>query len=291
MAEEQEFLNELQTKGSPNFHQFEAPERNGTLASPPRSRMSRRWWTGPKARDSSTQRYSHRLAVDVEAPAGVIEKALGVTINTYQLPAIDGLEARTVYSNDLDPVIPSSLSGVLFAVLGLNSIEVMRPAAGSGRLSPRPDYVAGPPVQSLGSVQKDADPDAVKALAEGSNPAVSVTPPKSGFYQPSDFFSSYAYDYGALMAQGHCCNPLGNPSNSPKESSIAIASFADVSFSDIANFQAAFPYLAYNVEKFAIDGNYTCGDNDDGCGEVTMDAEWSLAMANSQGAVANTARV
>jgi hypothetical protein len=144
-------------------------------------------------------------------------------------------------------------------------------------------------------VQKDAVKGSSTAeVTENSRLASGVTAPASGYYTPQDMYSSYAYDYQALMNQGHCCNPLGNSGSSPRETSIAIASFGDVSLNDVSSFHQAFPYLAYYVNKIGIDGGYTCNNspNPDGnCVEVTMDTEWSLAMANSEGAAANTARV
>ena len=58
--------------------------------------------------------------MDVEAPAAVIEKALGATINNYQV----GEEVD--FSNDSDPLIPARLSGVVSGVLGLNSLQRLR---------------------------------------------------------------------------------------------------------------------------------------------------------------------
>jgi hypothetical protein len=294
-VEARQYLEDLQDKTSPDFHQFLSPEEWADRFGPSREAEQAVVDWAQKNGFTVTYRYNHRAAVDLEAPAGVIEKALHITINSYQLPELNGHEARTAFSNDRDPQLPASLGGIVDAVLGLDSVAVLRPAAGSGRVVPQPDYVPGPAIQEMGTAQKDADPDAVRALAERLALAPEVTPPPAGYFEPSDFFSSTGYDYQALMNQGHCCNPLHNSSgHSPRESSIAIAGFGDFSFSDIAGFHSAFSYLAYNVDKYSVDGGYTCNNSngfDDNCGEVTLDTEWSLAMANSEGAVANTARV
>ncbi len=107
-----------------------------------------------------------------------------------------------------------------------------------------------------------------------------------GAYDPTDIYSSRAYDYSALYNQGHCCNPLGNPNNSPAQTSIAIATFGQQQVSDIAGFHNQYPYLAYNFQEFFIDGTPGCCD-----AEGTMDAEWSTAMSNSFGALQNTSKV
>lgn len=293
--EERQFLEEVQSKHSPLFHQFlSAEEWNARFAPTPEAEQAVVDWALSNGL-TVTHRYGNRLAVDLEAPAGSIEKALDLTINRYQLPAEDDLEPRIAYSNDRNPALPASLSGLVDAVLGLNSIQVARPGGGSGRLTPQPDYVPGPAVKTLEAGHGDANPEAVRAAAAGLS-AAGVATPKSGYWQPTDMWSSYAYDYQALMNQGHCCNPLNNPStHTPRETTIAIAAFGDVSISDLSSFQSAFPYLAWNVQKIGIDGGYTCNNTakaaDDNCVEVSMDTEWSLAMANSEGSVASTAMV
>jgi len=289
--EERQFLEDVQNRQSPLFHHFlSAAEWNARFGPTAEAEQAVVDWATSQGL-TVTHRYDNRLAVDLEAPAGTIEKALELTINRYQLPAADGLEARTVYANDRNPAVPASLSGVVDAVLGLNSIEVARPGGGSGRLTPQPDYMPGPPVKLLETIQRDASPeDAEPALSTAG-----VTPPKSGYWQPTDMWSSSAYDYQALMNQGHCCNPLNNPTDhTPRETTIAIAAFGDVAGSDIMSFQQAFPYLAVHVQKIGIDGGYTCNNAksaDDNCVEVSMDTEWSLAMANSKGSAAATAMV
>jgi Bacterial Ig-like domain (group 3)/Pro-kumamolisin, activation domain len=277
MAEERQFLEDVQNKNSPLFHQFLSDAdwiaRFAPAAADEQAVVD---WAQSQGL-TLTQRFPNRLVVDVEAPAGTIEKALGVVINNYEVGP------DLLYSNDRDPVLPAALITVVDSVLGLNSIEHLRPASARGPYVPAPDYVPGPPYKLGESARKDADPDAPAVTA-------GVPAPQSGYWTPKDMYSSAAYDYQALMNQGHCCNPNNNPDNSPPESSIAIAGFGDVSLTDVSDFQSYFNYLSYNVQKIPVDGGYTCGNNDDNCGEVTMDTEWSLAMANS-GSTAGTAKV
>ena len=291
-AEEKQFLEDLQDQKSPLFHQFLTPQEWSARFGPTtESEEALLDWAQSQGL-TVTHRYNNRLVVDLEAPAGTIEKALNLVINGYQLPAEQGLRARTVYSNDRDPSVPAHLGGVITTILGLNSIVVARPNAGTGRLTPQPDYSPGPVVQPMQSAHKDAIIRASKATDENTV-ATQSTPPPSDYYWPSDFWNSDIYDYQALMNQGHCCNPLNNTSgHSPRESSIAIASFATLNIVDIIGFQQGFPNLAWYVGTIPIDGTYTCSTpSDDSCAEVTMDTEWSLAMANSQGAASDTARV
>ena len=93
----------------------------------------------------------------------------------------------------------------------------------------------------------------VKAMAahqkssNGANPDIT-----NGFYDPTDIYNSNAYNYNALQALGHCCNPNSNPGSSPPEASIAIATFGDIAGSDITGFHNQYPYLAYNYNTFTL---------------------------------------
>ncbi len=123
LEEEEQFLNLLQDKDSPLFHRYlsekEWNERFAPSAQDEQAVVS--WATSQGL--TITQRYPNRLLVDVEAPAGVIEKALNVAINRYQI------KGATYYSNDRDPAIPASLAGVVHAVLGLNNIAGRAPSS------------------------------------------------------------------------------------------------------------------------------------------------------------------
>ncbi len=289
--EERQFLEDVQNKQSPLFHQFLTPEEwNARFAPAAEDEQAVVDWATTQGL-TVTRRFDNRLVVDVEAPAGKIEKAFNITINHYRLQAEGDEEARIVFSNDHDPVLPSRLSSVVQSVLGLNSVVVMRPASGHGNLPPRPDYVPGPPVKALDSLERDASSQAAPR-ADNLAGSPEVTPPPAGYWTPEDLWSSDAYDYRALMNQGHCCNPTNVPKHSPASTSIAIMAFGDVSINDVSDFRDAFSYLAAKVQKIAVDGGYTCNPKgDDNCSEVTLDTEWSLATANSEGAEADTAEV
>jgi subtilase family serine protease len=149
MAEEEEFLSELTTKGSPNFHQFLTPEEwNARFAPSPEDEQKVVEWA-TSVGFTVTHRFNHRLLVDVEAPSGMIEKALGVTINNYQV----GDEVD--FSNDRDPVLPANLSGIVYSVQGLNSIQRDH-GSRPGPDIKGPDYAEGPAVAPGPHDQSDA---------------------------------------------------------------------------------------------------------------------------------------
>src|SRR5262249_26865584 len=105
-----------------------------------------------------------------------------------------------------------------------------------------------------------------------------------GFYDPSDLYSSQAYDWDALNAQGHCCNPFGAP-DSPPEASIVIATAGGASSSDLKGFNSQYN-LAGNRTIINIDGNPGCCN-----GEATLDIEWAAAAANSFASASDTAHI
>jgi hypothetical protein len=293
--QERQLITALHDKQSPLFHKFLTPQQWDARFAP--SAQDEQavvdWATG--AGFTINQRYADRLLVDVQAPAGVIEKALNITINNYQIGS------TTYFANDRDPVLPAGLSHTVQAILGLDSFLRLRPAhvtslGGNHPDVPRPDFVAGPS-RVVGQAQHaNGDPKKLAAAMQQHKSGAAPNSPDitNGNYDPTDIYSSEAYDWNALQNLGHCCNPEGNPGNSPPQSTIAIASFGDVAYSDVAGFQSQYGYLAYNINKIGIDGGYTCNNAsgyDDNCLEVTLDTEWSLAMANSFGSYANTAFV
>jgi len=285
MAAEQQFLSQIQDKHSPLFHHYLSvagwTARFGPSAAAQRAVVS--WARG--AGLTVTNLYPNRLVVDLAGPVGRIEKALGVQINNYRLGA------KTFFANDRDPVLPTSLSGIVTSVEGLSSLQTMFPASPTPHEPASPAYVAGP-VAAMGA-HAAANGSRAKLLAalraaRGGKAAargakVHIT---GGAYDPTDIYSSQAYDYNALYNQGHCCNPLGNPGSSPAQSSIAVATFGSQQLSDIAGFHTQYPYLAYSIQEVNIDGTPACCD-----AEGTMDAEWSTAMSNSFGSFQDTAKV
>lgn len=283
MAAEQQFLREIQDKHSPLFHRYLSTAawtaRFGPSTATQGAVVS--WARG--AGLTVTHLYPNRLVVDLAGPVAAIEKALGVQINTYRLGA------KTFFANSHDPVLPKSLSGVVESVEGLSDLQTMFPASPTVHEPASPAYVAGPVTANGPHVVGNGSRAKLRAAlradhggkARAGGPNIT-----NGAYDPTDIYSSEAYDYSALYDQGHCCNPLGNSGSSPAQSSIAIATFGSQQISDITGFQSQYPYLAYNVQEVYIDGTPACCD-----AEGTMDAEWSTAMSNSFGSYQDTAKV
>ncbi len=277
-AAEQRFLREVQDKSSPLFHRFltRAAWTARFGPSPAAQRTVVSW--ARAAGLTVTHLYQNRLVVDVAAPVSAIEGALGVQINSYRLDSV------TFFANNHDPVIPAALTGLVESVDGLSDLQTMFPASGGLHEPASPAYVNGP-VAALGphaaANGSRAKLRAALRASRGMRPDIT-----NGAYDPTDIYSSQAYDYSALYRQGHCCNPLANAGSSPPQTSIAIATFGSQAISDLQGFQTQYPYLAYNVQEVYVDGTPACCD-----GEGTLDMEWSTAMSNSFGSYQDTAKV
>jgi hypothetical protein len=291
-AEEQQFLKDLQNdaKASPKSQGFLTAEQWNTRFAPTtEDEQAVVDWAKSQGLEV-THRYANRLVVDVAAPAGVLEHAFGVTLNTYQYQTKQ--ENRTFFSNDTDPQVPANLTHIVQAVIGLNSWERMHASSKNARPPVVTEYAAGPAKSQPAGTKGDGN---ASKIPNGNGPKKNGGIPNitGGAYDPGDIYSSEAYDYNALYHQGHCCNPFGAP-NSPPEASIAIASVGSQNFGDIVGFHNSYPYLAWNITEFGIDGqSVPCTDATDAtCDqEGTMDMEWSTAMANSFGSLHDTAQV
>ena len=202
-----------------------------------------------------THLYPNRLVVDLAGPVGAIEKALGVQINTYRLGT------KTFFANNRDPVLPPALRNIVESVEGLSSLQTMYPASpgmhepASPAYSPGPVAQAGPHAAANGSRAKLRA--AERASSRGGK--LHIT---GGAYDPTDIYSSEGYNYNALYRQGHCCNPLGNPNQSPAQTTIAIATFGSQDLNDMAGFHNQYSYLAYSVQEVFIDGTPSCCDGE-----------------------------
>jgi kumamolisin len=271
-VEEKRFLGDLTDRNSINFHRFlTAVEWNTRFAPATGDEQQVVAWAESQGM-TVTHRYPNRLLVDLEAPAGVIEQAFGVRINSYQV----GDEVD--FSNDGDPVIPARLASIVQSVLGLNNIQRMHSAAHGSRPLRPSDYSPGP-VVAAGGVLKN---DATLAPAAPHSPA----PLFSGLHiEPVDLYSSQTYNFNGLWRLGHCCNPANLSAGSPPESSIAIATFGNFNPADLTAFFQTYG-LASNITWYYIDGTPPGPDE-----ETTLDTEWATAMANSYGALTQTAQV
>ena len=284
MAEEEQFLNQLQDRDSPLFHKYlSEQEWDQRFAPSARDEQAVVDWASSQGL-TITQHYPNRLLVDVEAPVAVIEKALNVTINRYEVGG------KQHFSNDGDPSLPATLAGIVHAVLGLNNIEVEHTFSKDSQDFTGPDYSPGPPYTVGSHLMSDASKKPRAATSDRAKRPDNYENP----YWPSDLWAAGAYNYGSMTYRNytgfglynlqHCCNPLNNPNNSPPEASIAIAIWGDFLDSDLQRFVV--DNMASNVQRYFVDGTPQCCSE-----ETTVDVDWSTAMANSFDTSADTAEI
>ena len=283
MAAEQQFLNAIQDKHSPLFHHYLTPAqwtaRFGPSAAAQNAVVS--WAKG--AGLTVTHLYPNRLVVDLAGQVGTIEKALGVQINNYRLGT------KTFFANNHDPVLPTSLSGIVESVEGLSSLQTMFPASptaaragqpgvrGRARRRQRParggQRQPGQAARGAAGLPRRGRPRARRC----TSPAAPTTRRTSTARRPTTTTRS--------TTRGTAVTRWATRATRRRRPSIAIATFGQQQISDIQGFHNQYTYLAYNVQEFFIDGTPSCCD-----AEGTMDAEWSTAMSNSFGSAGTPRR-
>jgi subtilase family serine protease len=233
-----QYIEELHDRDSPNFMKFLTPAETIARFSPSAADEQAvvDWAEGQGL--TVIQRYPNRLLVDVDAPVANIQQALHVAIGRYQM------DGASYFSNDRDPAIPTALSNIIESVAGLNNIQVFRPVNSRMQEPVFAEYSAGAPVTKAAQGGASADPAQaqayLKAATHAETPIANIT---GGAYDPTDMFSSQAYDTQALYNQGHCCNPTGHAGGSPPETSIAIATAGRQDPNDFVGFHNRYPYL------------------------------------------------
>jgi hypothetical protein len=245
-AEEEQFLEELMTPGSPQFHKFLTADewiaRFGPAAADEQVVVD--WATSQGL--TITHRFPNRLVVDIEASMATIETALQIKINNYLL------DGYTYFANEREPVMPDRLASIIRDVEGLHNFPVMSPASSPQRpIPPGAIYNPGPVVGAPLTQHADGDRAKYEKARATSRAKLVEAPDITNFnYDPTDIFAYNAYDYDGLYAQGHCCNPNGLSTGSPPQSSIAIAAYGNLhytgsyptpTFPDIVGFQTQYP--------------------------------------------------
>jgi hypothetical protein len=66
-----------------------------------------------------------------------------------------------------------------------------------------------------------------------ASPGGVVSDLTNGLIEPNDLYSPYGYDFTALHALGHCCNPTGSTTGSLIDSTIDVVAAADFSDADV----------------------------------------------------------
>ena len=133
-ADLDQFLAELQTPGSPNFHRWLTPEQYAARFGVSDDDLNQltAWLQGQGLTVVSVA--GGRNWIAVSGAAAQIEAAFGTEIHQY---AADG---ETHYANAAEPSVPAALGGIVRAIRGLNDFRLKASARARPALSP--DYTS-----------------------------------------------------------------------------------------------------------------------------------------------------
>jgi subtilase family serine protease len=221
---------------SPSYHQWLSPEQYGArfgLSSADLAKVSS-WLTSQGFTVTATARSS--TFINFSGTVAQAQQAFGTSIHslTYQ--------GEAHISNTTDPVLPSSIAGVVTAVTGLNDFK----------LKPR---------SRVRSVQLGA------ANPHYTQTVGGVT---SYYVAPSDFYTIYDF------------NPLLTSSITGTGFTIAVIGQTDPTLTDVAAFRAAAGLPASVPKTSLCGGTPNCtdpGTHDVDIDESHIDMEWSGAAA------------
>jgi hypothetical protein len=115
------FVQELYNPASPNYRHYLTPEQF-TAKFGPTAQDYQAVINYAKANGLNvTLQHSNRVVLDVEGAVTDIEKALQLTLHTYQHPT----EARTFYAPDVEPSVPAGIP--MLHIAGLNNYKFPHP--------------------------------------------------------------------------------------------------------------------------------------------------------------------
>ncbi len=171
------FLARLYEPGSPDYHRFIDARTFGRRFGVSDRQLARLRLALRRGGIRIVDQYPQRTAVDVRAPAGVVDRFFGVHLMDYLGPS-----GRRFHAPRAAPVIPPSLRGIISGVAGLH-----------GGVEARPDDVPASGVTpALASVAYDIAPLYHQGI-RGQGEAVAVV--ESSRFDQSDL-TSFARQFG-----------------------------------------------------------------------------------------------
>ena len=193
------------------------------------------------------------LALSVAGSAAHVSRAFATAFRRYRLR-----DGRVAFANTSAPAVPALAAGLVQGVVGLDSLEIHRPAgvtraaiAPAGRLASH--AVASSGVGGSGS-------SSVQAPGEGKACGRAL---RSGGYTAGQIGS--AYDFGGLYASG----------DGGAGQTIALFELEPYSASDLAAYERCYGNSA-NVSNVNVDGGSGTGS---GQGEAALDVEDLVGLA------------
>jgi uncharacterized protein (TIGR03437 family) len=243
----QKLLEEQQTPGSPNYHQWLTPEQYGQLFGVSDTDLSKitDWVQQQGLQVVSVAR--GRSWIAVSGTAAQVDGAFQTEIHNY---LVDG---ETHFANASAPSVPAAFGSVVQGIRGLNDF----------RLKPR----------SHRSSSKPSVPNSKPGVPKknSAQPRYTSASCDTHCVAPGDFAT--IYDVTPLYGAG--INGAGQK--------IAIAGQIEVNLSDIEQFRSMFNLPANDPQTVLVPGSRNPGSNPNSgdLAESDLDLEWSGAVAQN----------
>jgi Pro-kumamolisin, activation domain/Putative Ig domain len=236
------YAHSVSTPGSPEYHRYlsvgQFARRFGSsavqVAAVQAALEARGLRPGPLA--------ANRLAFNVTASAGTMSRAFATSFERYRVSA-----RRTAFANTAAPALPASLSGLVQGVVGLDSLQVPRPA---GLAKRRP-------------ARSRSHAVARSTTAPGEGQACSPGAATTGGYTAGEIAD--AYGLSDLYAAG----------DGGSGTTVALFELEPYSASDVATYQSCYGTAA-SVTNLPVSGGPGSGS---GSGEAALDIEDVIGLA------------
>lgn len=115
------YVSALYNKSSSNYHHFLDPSSFADMFAPsPDQYRSVITWLGSQGL-TVTGTYPDRLMVNIQATAGRVESAFGVSLSLYRFGNV------TFYANSANPQMPANLGNMIKAITGLHNFTLVHP--------------------------------------------------------------------------------------------------------------------------------------------------------------------
>ncbi|HTB79825.1 MAG TPA: putative Ig domain-containing protein [Opitutaceae bacterium] len=241
-----QFLQQISDPKSPNYRHYLTPAQFTAQFGPTQSDYQAVIAFAKANGLTVTAQYANRLIVDVKGTVPVVEKALGVTMLSYQHPT----EKRKFFAPNADPTL--NLSVQVLGISGLDNYTLPQPRYKlRGATASQSGTTTGK--STAASAPYSGSPTASPNLGTGAN----------GGYMGSDFRTAYVPGV-ALTGSGQ---------------TVGLLQFDGYTASDITYYETKANLPAVPLTNVLLDGFSGVPTGNGGEVEVSLDIEMSMSMA------------
>ena len=241
-----QLLQQISDPNSPNYRHYLTPAQFTAQFGPTQSDYQAVMAFAQANGLTVTGQYANRMIVDVKGKVPVVEKALHVTMLSYQHPT----EKRKFFAPDTDSTL--NLSVQVLGISGLDNYEL-----------PQPRYKLRGATASQSGTTSGTSPAA--SAPDSGSPAASpnIGTGTSGGYMGSDFRTAYVPGV-ALTGSGQ---------------TVGLLQFDGYTASDITYYETKANLPAVPLTNVLLDGFSGAPTGSGGEVEVSLDIETSMSMA------------